>query len=149
MGIINPVNAGGVITSNTLNLTRITTMIAGALGGVAAGSGAVANINGPSDEDWAGFSDAQRLVIIVALIAAVAIVHAADLIARSLATSRVGSSGVIPLSTPQKAEFQHSADDRKFSGKILAIRGADPSLLFYDTTNDTTQWVSETAVTFK
>ena len=105
MPVLNPPNEG-VIASNTLNLTRLTAMVGGALVAVTASGGI-----GATEEDpgWTGFDLDQRLVILVAIIGAVAIVHAVDLLARSIATSRAVSAGTIPLPLAVAAELSATA----------------------------------------
>jgi hypothetical protein len=138
MWILNPPNTGA-ITSNTLNLTRITTMIAVALGitTTVSGAGARAADSGTEIVDWAGFNHDQRLVLIVALIAAVAVVHAVDLLARSLASVTAGSTGVIPLPTPLPAVL--IADGPDVPGYAIAIR-PDGHVLFRDEENQDFIW---------
>ncbi|HEX3781424.1 MAG TPA: hypothetical protein VHX38_17325 [Pseudonocardiaceae bacterium] len=100
MPVLNLPNTGGLIASNTLNLTRVTTAIAGALGLVTAGSGLGLSGN---EDDFAGLDSSQRVAVIVALIGAVAIIHVADLLARSIATSRAVNSSVVALPTSRAA----------------------------------------------
>jgi len=73
--------------------------------------------------DWFNFDSGQRLVIIVAVIAAFAIVTSADILGRSIATGKAVSAGLIPLTKPQPARRQVVGDDP--SGLVYSVRGGE------------------------
>lgn len=148
---------GDVIQSSTLNLTKVTTYLALVIGSMTAGFGANAEekpasaaTDAPKElRDWFNFNEDQRLVIIVALIGAVAIVHAADLLARSLATSRAVSSSVHLFPAMRQAR-KTTPDEADVSGWVAAIRTGDGAMLFYDPDSASApgEWVSADRIEF-
>ena len=92
MALLNKKNEGGIVSSDTMNITRITM-----------GVGAVIAALTASDRvEWAGFTSSQRLVVVVAVIAAVAAVSVADIIGRALATARTQNLPIRVSSTPRQ-----------------------------------------------
>lgn len=141
---LNKPEPSDVIPSTTLNLTKIIGRIAAALGVATATTGAIARHDGDDNEvDWFGFDQGQRLVIVVALIAAVAVVHAADLFARSIASSRSTSTGVVPLPTIAPAKLDDAKDDtRQHNGYAIAVRPDGQVLFRHDSGDKKFEWVS-------
>lgn len=144
MPILNPVNTGA-ITSNTLNLTRITSMLAVVVGSITTVSGAAAQPadSGTEEIDWAGFNQNQRVVLLVALIAAVAIVHAADLLARSSIATAAGSAGVILLLAPKPAILNTPGSG--IGGQVIATR-LDGKFLFRRNDNGELLWSGQVTI---
>ncbi|MPZ85588.1 MAG: hypothetical protein GEV28_36505 [Actinophytocola sp.] len=150
MPILNPPGQGGAITSSTLNLTRVTSMLAGGLGVVTAlsGAGARATASGPESTDWAGFDQDQRLVILVVVIAAVVVIHAVDLLARSLATARTSAATVVPLPSPVTATLTNNATNQAdHKGQAIAV-SPNGRVLFRKDTNNEMTWVPADQITF-
>jgi hypothetical protein len=149
MGLLNQPGEGGVIKSETLNLTRITA-IAGAFISVviaAAGVGARAT---DTQRDIVGFTRDERLVIIVAVVAAAALVVATDLIARAIATAGTNSAGIVTVG-PIKAEKKQPTSihpNAHVDGQVIAIRSEEPAeMLFYAEGNGSGEWVPEEGIT--
>lgn len=92
---LNRKNEGGIIESETLNLTRITTVLAGGAAAITA-----------SGFDWAGFSPNQRLVLVVAAVAAIALISCADIMARAMATGKAANEPIQGPSTPNTAKVR-------------------------------------------
>lgn len=139
----NNKNEGGLISSETLNLTRVTTLLSGAAGLVVAISGTVAG----GGTDWAGFTQGQRAALVIAAIVAVAVITSADLIARATSTSRA-SGPLATLPTPKSARLHKAGED--IDGKVVAVRtGAPPGVYFYDPKAGTTTLVALHEVTFQ
>jgi hypothetical protein len=96
--------------------------------------------------DWFNFNSDQRLVIVVAVIAAFTIVTAADILGRSMATGKAVSTGLIPFAKPQSAEKETSTRDQ--IGMVYAVRGGEqPAYLFQGSTGSH-EWVPADKVTF-
>ena len=142
----NDKNEGGLVTSETFNLTRIITLLAGLVGIGATVSGAAAS--GSSRLDWAGFNQGQRVVLLVALLGAIALVSAADLLARAYTSASKGGSKVTTLPAPKDAQLHKQGPD--IDGKVLALRSGDPpDVFFYDPKRGTATWVALNEITFR
>lgn len=146
------------IKAPTLNLTKLTTYVAGGLGIITAFVGFLAEIitaEDPTqsaavrDEDFVGFNDAQRLVILVALIAAIAVTYAADLFARAIASSRAtsGQAHVFPSMHRAKKVVPNT---NAVGGWVTAMRASDGAMLFHDVDNPSTpgEWVPPQHISF-
>jgi|tagenome__1003787_1003787.scaffolds.fasta_scaffold20669478_2 hypothetical protein len=154
-GVMNKENEGGIVLSNTFNLTRITAFLTLLIGALTAVSGSQATPPatdtpvppaGSVAIDWANFNSNQRLVIIVAVIAAFAIVSAADILGRSIATGKAVGAGLIPMTKPQPAQRQMPGNDPR--GVVYAMRGGEqPTYLFQSTTGEPA-WVPADQITF-
>jgi hypothetical protein len=127
MAILNKPAPSDVIPASTLNLTKISSIAAGALGTFTLGSTAIA----PNDEVL-GFDQGQRFVLVIVLIAAVAVIQAVDMLARAIASSRSSSAGMVLLRNPPKATLVDGVDpDNGRVGRALAVR-PDGRVLFHD-----------------
>ena len=141
----------GVVTANSFNLTRVTAALSLLIGGATVVGGAIAD--SPSAGDPLEFDSRQRLVIIVAVITAWAIVTSADIIGRAVATGRAeaargmsAEASVIPLKRPQRAQ-RHDAN-AVVQGKVYALRGGlEPQYLFAPNDGDW-EWLGADRVTF-
>jgi hypothetical protein len=120
----------------------MTTAIAGALGVVTAASGVGSQVFETWD-DLAGFDSNQRLVIIVALIAGIAVVHATDLLSRAIATSRASRTAIVAVPKAIPGDLRLD-DPNSFNveGSVVAIR-ADGQLLFRRADNGKLIWSPE------
>jgi hypothetical protein len=143
---------GGAILSNTLNLTKVASTIAAALSiligvnGATATSDTAATPTQPAGVDWAGFSQGQRTAILIAIVAGVALVYAADVLARAIATSGTAKSGMAVARTPRAVHLSQTGTD--LAGLLLAVRPNDDAVLFFDPATKQTQWIAGTQVTF-
>ncbi|GAB2957733.1 hypothetical protein [Saccharothrix stipae] len=140
--LLNKPSPSDAIKSSTLNLTKWATYLVTTIGGLTAVMGVAAEVSTNQDnqqaaavvdEDPFGFNDSQRLVIIVALVASLTIVYAADLMARAVATSRIASSPVHALTNIPAAST--GTEPNRVSGYVVAIRSGDSAMLFHDWDN--------------
>jgi len=153
MPLLNPPGEGGVVNSNAFNFTRVTAALSLLIGGATVVGGVVATdaSTGGADAttDWLQFNSGQRLVIIVAAMAAWSIVTAADILGRSVATGKALEAGVIPLGVPQLAirKMNNVAD---VNGRVYAIRGGNaPAYLFSPDGNLPSAWVPTDDIRFQ
>lgn len=148
-GLLNDKDEG-VVTSNSFNLTRVTAALALLIGGGTAASGAAAATQEEgTDAIWETFTQSQRLVIIVAVIAAWAVVTASDILGRSFASARAESNGLAIL-TPvaaQKITEAVNGRDRKEPGTVVAVRVGPPvAFLWQPAAEKPAEWVSDTFI---
>jgi len=149
-GLLND-KGEGTVTSDSFNLTRITAALAVLIGGCTAVSGATADAApGGKLPDWANFTQDQRLVIIVAVVAAWAIVTASDILGRSLATVRAQSPGLVVLMpvSAQKITEEQGGLDKKTLGAVVAVRQGPPVAFLWQPTDreNPAEWVSEALI---
>lgn len=124
MGIgLHKKNEGGLISSETFNLTRITTVVGGALAVLTAtvNDGTVAGIR----IDPAEFDSTQRTTLLVAIFAAIAMISVADILARAIAVSKAENARVQVIG-PRLAQLKDGSD-----GTAVAYRPVPtPQVLF-------------------
>lgn len=145
----NPSGQGGVVQSSAFNLTKVAGSIAAALSVLIGVNGATAGKSG-SMIDWTGFSQGQRTVVLIAIIAAVAIVYAADLLARAMATSSAAAAGVTVMGKTRTANLLNlTATGADTEGVVLAVRASDNAVLFFDPKAQTTQWTADGQLVFE
>jgi hypothetical protein len=128
MALLNKNGEGGVISSETFNLTRITTVLGGGVAVITA-----------SGFDWTGFNPGQRLVLVVAAVAAIALISCADIMARALATEKAENAPVTILAAPYAAQLNTA--NGQIPGHVMAMRaGVVPRVLFSANGNRTASW---------
>ena len=113
---------GGIVASNTYNLTRITT--------VSVGVAAVLTAISDAGMDVTGFTPGQRLVLVVAAIAAVAVVSCADIMGRAIVTGKAENAPVLFLPQPRLAQLM--TNNGPVPGHVTALRvGQETKVLFH------------------
>ncbi|GID28018.1 hypothetical protein [Paractinoplanes brasiliensis] len=123
---LNRKNEGGVVTSETFNLTRITTVLTA----VVAAFGAT-EVGGPEGLNWAGLDSTQRVALVAAAIAAITVITCADILGRSIACGKAENARVHCLSKAHPAKIM--VNDRRVEGQVLAMRSSPtPQVLFWD-----------------
>jgi len=145
---LNGDGEGGVVQSNAFNLTRVSSAVAYFIGVFTALDAAVNNNNSTPEErlGWGGFDQGQRLIILVAVIAAVSIIHSSDMFARAIATARVAESATFPFAFARRAtKNQNGADP---IGWVVAVRSGDGQLLFYNPQAGTVEWLAESGLSW-
>lgn len=147
MPLLNPPDQGGPVTANTFNITRVTSAVAALLGVVTAASGGTAKDAGGQQIDWMGFDQGQRLVIMIALIAAVVVIHAIDVLARSHTAAQANGSPVVPLPAPVRATMTNNAhNENDHKGHAVALR-QDGQVLFRNEADGNLTWAPSEQVT--
>lgn len=126
MALLHKKNEGGLISSETFNLTRITTVLGGALAVLTATvSGGTAGDNGII---WAEFDSTQRTALLVAIVAAIAAISVADILGRAVAAGKAENARVQVIG-PRRAQLTDGSD-----GTVVAYRPVPaPQVLFVRT----------------
>jgi hypothetical protein len=143
----------GVVTSNSFNLTRITGALAIAIGAGTAISGAAAE-GTAGLPDWANFTQSQRLVIIVAVIAAWTVVTASDILGRSFATGQSNQDAPVLLKPIRAARITPAqgvqVQDQVDPGSVCAVRTGTPVTFLWQSSDASTEaiWLDQKFLDF-
>ena len=145
------------IKSQALNITKVMVALATAIGALTAVSGAQApdpkEVDGetttPADAgiDLFGFSQRDRMIIVVALIAAAGLVVTADLLARAISAAKatvpdVPDGGAVLFAGRPATKIQQGGAD--LQGNIFGARPGDTTtFLFVSDDGATTVWAPE------
>ena len=152
----------GLVNTNSFNLTRVTAALSLLIGAgtIASGATATQTAGGGAETttDWLNFDSGQRLVIVVSVVAAWAMVTSADLLARSITTGRAdaakGSAAaataeatVIPLRVPLPAARHDVGGD--VGGRVFAMRGGNEPAYLFARNDGEWEWVQPEDVRIK
>jgi len=136
---LNKKNEGGLISSETFNLTRITTVLAAGAATLAAVGGATADKG--SGFVWAGFDATQRTALIVAAVTAIALISSADIVGRAIAAGKAENTKLQVLADPRAAKLKAGSGGSK-DGVVVALRPGQTLQVLFITTEppQTASW---------
>ena len=132
----NKPSESDAIKGSTLNITKATTAGAGLLGLLTAFLG----------DELTSFTQGQQTAIVIGLVAAIAVVRAADLIARAMATARAATVETVAI-PPTAASYNGTGPTGvPAAGSVVAQRGE--TLYLFRADGGALRWVGKDDLDF-